>query len=184
MGGLMKFCSECGTKLPPQGAKFCPEWGLALQSPVQSPDPSPAPVDPTSREGVDLYNAGLEAGRQGNHAEATRCFGPLAESGDPQSAEVYAYSLGMLGRHVEALPWLEKAAQVGLFSAASRLAADAADKGDSFRARQIFAITAEAGGVVEQAMPANLCNRDRDFALHRGFVDAAITRTVGSWEVM
>lgn len=159
----MKFCSECGTKLSAEGAKFCPECGVGLHRPAESLNPSPAGIDPDSREGVDLFNAGRQAGAQGNHAEAVRCFGPLAQAGDPQSAEACAYSLAMLGRQDEALPWLHAAAQAGLFDAATRLAVASAENGDSLRARQLFTITAEAGDVAGQGMLADLCIRARDF---------------------
>lgn len=159
----MNFCPACGAKLAVSNAKFCSQCGVELVHDSRPLEEWGTHLDLQSREGVDLFNRGLEAGRGGDHAEAALIFQKLAATGDREAMENLGYSLAQLGRDHEAFEWLQEAARGGFFRAASHLGSQAMEGGDSLSARRWFSISAEAGDSLDQALLAHLCIEARDY---------------------
>lgn len=156
------FCSECGSRLE-NTPKFCPNCGSKTVSNDSTLKETSQVIDLNSKEAVNLFNLGLEAGREGRHLEAIAHFEKLAHSGDLQAVESMGYSLYQIGRLDEAEKWLELAAEGGSFIAASAIGTDAYKGSDYVTARRWFQISAKAGCIDDQGVLALICIQAKDF---------------------
>jgi hypothetical protein len=66
----------------------------------------------TEDEADEIFSRGLELAKNGHEANAVEVWRPLARAGDISAIENMIYSLSILGKFDEALPWLSRFANL------------------------------------------------------------------------